>query len=117
FINTLNFTTASSITDVEFDRFCTHILPQTHHYMKKLILEPTSMERILLLSDYTNLTYLEIFNFEEESTHYFIDNSVLGHIFKHKMTDLILHNNDDYTTPRLLITYNNDLYAHIFFAF
>ncbi|CAM4969744.1 unnamed protein product [Rotaria socialis] len=57
FINTLNVTTASSITGVKFDRFCTQILPQTR-YIKKLILEPTPMKRILLLSDYPNLTYL-----------------------------------------------------------
>src|SRR5690349_6876912 len=63
FTNILNFVRTSSITPMKLDRFCTYILPQIHHSIKKLILEPTSMERILLVGDYPNLTSLELFNF------------------------------------------------------
>ncbi|CAF3412322.1 unnamed protein product [Rotaria sp. Silwood2] len=62
FTNTLNFERVSSITDDKLDRFCTSILPQIHRCLKKLILETASMERILVASDYPNLTSLELFN-------------------------------------------------------
>jgi hypothetical protein len=66
FTNILDFVRTSSITHVKFDRFCTYILPQIHFCIKKLILERTSMECILLAGDYPNLTSLELFNFGEE---------------------------------------------------
>ncbi len=65
FTNILNFVT-SSMTDVKLDRFCSYILPRSHHCIKKLILDATSMKRILLAGDYPNLTYLELLNFEQE---------------------------------------------------
>src|SRR5271170_7689337 len=61
FTSTLNFVTASSITDFKLDRFCISILPQIHHSIKKLILETTAMERVLA-GDYPNLTSLELIN-------------------------------------------------------
>jgi len=66
FTNILNFTRTSSITDVKLDRFCTSILPRIHRSIKKMILETTSMNRILLVGDYPNLTSLELFNFGQE---------------------------------------------------
>ncbi|CAF1552271.1 unnamed protein product, partial [Rotaria sordida] len=88
------------------DRFCTSILPQKHHCIKKLILETTSMERILLAGDYPNLTSLELFGFEEEVVfRYFTDDSSFRHIFKHQITELILHNNDEDTNKKPWSTY------------
>ncbi|CAF1384979.1 unnamed protein product [Rotaria sordida] len=52
FTNTLNLVTTSSITDLKFERFCNYILPRSHHCIKKLILETSSMERILLAVSY-----------------------------------------------------------------
>jgi hypothetical protein len=66
FINILDFTKISSIIDLKLNRFCTSILPQKHHSIKKLILNTESMERILLAGDYPNLTSLELFDFREE---------------------------------------------------
>jgi len=66
FTNILNFVTISSITDVKLDRFCAYILPRNHHYIKKLVLQITCMERILLAGDYPNLTSLELFNFGQD---------------------------------------------------
>jgi hypothetical protein len=66
FTNILNFVRISSITDLKLDRFCTYILPRTHHCIKKLILDTTSMERILVAGDYPNLTSLELFDFGVE---------------------------------------------------
>ena len=69
FTNTLNFvlTTSTddsfSLTDTIVDRFCTNILPRIHHNVKFLIIDSVSMERILLVADYPNLTALKLFNF------------------------------------------------------
>ncbi|CAF3240526.1 unnamed protein product [Rotaria sp. Silwood2] len=66
FASILNFTRISSIADVKFDRFCSSILPRINQSIKKLILKTTSMERILLIGNYSNLTSLELFNFGQE---------------------------------------------------
>ena len=72
FTSILNFVRTSSITDDKLDRFCIYILPQKHNYIRKLILDTTYMERILLVGDYPNLTSLELFNFGQEIVcHYF----------------------------------------------
>jgi hypothetical protein len=71
FTNTLNFVRTSSITDNKLNRFCTYILPRTHHCIKKLILETTFMKRILLAGDYPNLTSLELFKFDQEQISHF----------------------------------------------
>jgi hypothetical protein len=66
FTNVLNFV-ITSIIDHKLDRFCMYISPQRHHCIKKLILDSTSMERILLAGNYPNLTSLELFNFGQET--------------------------------------------------
>ncbi|CAF1389221.1 unnamed protein product [Rotaria sordida] len=106
------------MSDVKLDRFCSYILPRTHHYIKKLILDTTSMERILLVGDYPNLTSLELFNFEQKiGFHYFTDDRPFRHIFKHQITDLILHNNDEYDDKTLMDIYTKNVYAHIMIFF
>jgi len=72
FTNTLNFVTTSStgvccsINESVLNQFCTDILPRISHNVKYLILEPLSMERILLATYYSNLTKLKLFNFGQE---------------------------------------------------
>ncbi|CAF5181274.1 unnamed protein product [Rotaria sp. Silwood1] len=71
FTNTLNMISKSSTDDDDIcsiddrilDRFCIDILPKIHHNIKHFILEPMSMERILLASNYPKLTSLKLFNF------------------------------------------------------
>jgi hypothetical protein len=69
FTNTLNFVLTTltdeifSLNDTVIDRFCTNILPRIHHNVKSLILDALSMERILCVVDYPNLTQLKLFNF------------------------------------------------------
>jgi len=121
FNNILNLVKTSSIPDNKLDQFCTYILPRNHNYIKKLILDSTSIESILLAGDYPNLTSLELFNFGYEIVfHYFtgkcitysrvikmrkhwnyiiifcLDDSTFRHIFQNQITDLILHNDDEY---------------------
>ncbi|CAF1483728.1 unnamed protein product [Rotaria sordida] len=78
FSYTLNFTSSvhdNTIIDSMLGRFCNYILPRIHYNVKRLIVEPASMERILLATSYPNLTELKIFNFQRDSSlHYFTGN-------------------------------------------
>ncbi|CAF3560007.1 unnamed protein product [Rotaria socialis] len=114
FTNNLNFVTTSLITDEKFDRFCTYILPRSHHCVKKLILEATSMERILLAGDYPNLTYLELFNFKQEKVfHYFADVYVqILNVFEN-LKHLTIFPNSMEEYPSLSI---NDLPSNCYFS-
>jgi hypothetical protein len=48
------------------DRFCSDILPRIRHNVRCFILCPILMERILLATDYPNLTVLEIVHFQQQ---------------------------------------------------
>jgi hypothetical protein len=78
FCNSLNFTSSvheTTIIDSILGRFCNSILPRIQYNVKCLIVEPASMERILLATPYPNLTELKIFNFQQDtSLHYFTGN-------------------------------------------
>jgi hypothetical protein len=64
FTNILKFV---SINDNSLiDRFCIDILPRIHRNVKCFIFDPVFMERILLATDYPNLSELEIYHFQEE---------------------------------------------------
>ena len=56
-----------SIYDLSLiNRFCIDILPRIHHNVKCFIFHPFCMKRILLATDYPNLTELKILHFEQE---------------------------------------------------
>ncbi|CAF1373693.1 unnamed protein product [Rotaria sordida] len=104
FTNTLNFVLTMitddvlSIADSILDRFCISILPKINYNVKSLILESESMERILLATDYPNLTELKFYNVNDHIvSRYFTGNklqwkykSPFRHIFQEQITDLIL---------------------------
>ncbi|CAF3209201.1 unnamed protein product [Rotaria sp. Silwood2] len=69
----------SSIDPGKLDRFCIDILPRIHHNVKCLFLEPLSMERILLSTNYPKLTKLKLFNFKQEFALRYFTN--IGNIF------------------------------------
>ena len=46
-----------------------------------------------------------------------LDNSVFRHIFKHQITDLVLHNNDEYTMETIVETYTENVYVQIMVFF
>ena len=64
FTNILKFVSIDNISLI--DRFCIDILPRIHHNVKCFIFEPVFMERILLATDYPNLTELKIFHFQQK---------------------------------------------------
>jgi hypothetical protein len=59
------------------DRFCSDILPRIHHQIKWLKVQSTSMERLLLAADYSNLSQLDIFIPHGEPFLYFNGESTL----------------------------------------
>jgi hypothetical protein len=76
FSNILNLTSTINNTAI-LDRFCNYILPRIYSNVKCLIVEPVSMERILLATHYPNLTELKLFNFQRDSSlHYFTGKKV-----------------------------------------
>ncbi|CAF1342739.1 unnamed protein product [Rotaria magnacalcarata] len=111
FTNILNFITISSIIDAKLDRFCTYILPKKHNYIRKFILDAAYMERILRAGDYPNLTYLELFKFTQEIV--LRNFTTFRHICQHQITDLMLHNNDEYRLGKSMQIYNRNVYASI----
>ena len=75
--NILNFTLIIDKTTI-IDRFCMDILPQISSNIKCLIVEPVSMERILLATHYPNLNELKISNFRPNSSlHYLTGKKLL----------------------------------------
>ena len=72
FTRTLDFTLTtpandiSSIPDPMLNRFCLDILPKIDHNVKSLILEAGCLERVLHSAEYSHLTELKIFNFDDE---------------------------------------------------
>jgi hypothetical protein len=64
FTNILCFVSINDICLI--DGFCNYILPRIHHNVKGFILDPVLMGRILLATDYPNLTKLMICRFDQE---------------------------------------------------
>ncbi|CAF1398576.1 unnamed protein product [Rotaria sordida] len=62
FVFTTSYGWVSSIADSIIDRFCISILPKINYDIKSLTLESESMERILRVADYPNLTELKPYN-------------------------------------------------------
>ncbi|CAF4621798.1 unnamed protein product [Rotaria sp. Silwood2] len=52
---------------IMLDRFCLQILPEIHHKINWLDLEPLTMKHILLSANYPNLTGLGLFNIEKQT--------------------------------------------------
>jgi hypothetical protein len=57
----------TSPIDIQFlSRICEKILPRIHHQVQKLIVEPDSMQQILLAGNYPQLYSLSLVNFQQE---------------------------------------------------
>jgi hypothetical protein len=57
----------SSLSDTILDRFYSEILPKIHLKIQRLKVESSSMERILLCTNYPNLYELGLYNLEIET--------------------------------------------------
>ncbi|CAF3482749.1 unnamed protein product [Rotaria sp. Silwood2] len=79
------------LNDSMLHRFCSRILPEIHYKIKWLNLESSSMERILLATNYPNLYGLGLYNLDKETIRcLFIDKTLLNHKFKNQISSLIV---------------------------
>ncbi|CAF1146455.1 unnamed protein product [Rotaria sordida] len=119
-IHTLNFVSTTltddtlSISDRILDRFCMNILPRIHYNIKSIVLNSLSMERILRVAGYPNLSELKIFNFNGKIvSHYLTVESPLRRIFQRQITDLILVFENSFNEISCE-HYSTDIYGFIF---
>ncbi|CAF3186995.1 unnamed protein product, partial [Rotaria sp. Silwood2] len=117
FSDTLNFVSIDNVSSIDrckLDRFCIDILPRVQHNVKCFILEPVSMERILLAVQYPNLGELKLFNFNQEiALNYFTNESSLRYISQQQITHLVLANNDKDNMIQSPENYNRNVYGRI----
>ncbi|CAF1005573.1 unnamed protein product [Rotaria magnacalcarata] len=80
------------LSDTILDRFYSQILPAIRHQIQWLDVESSSMERILLSTNYANLYRLGLYNLEiERAKHLFTNSTILTDLFKNKILSLIIH--------------------------
>ncbi|CAF4525866.1 unnamed protein product [Rotaria sp. Silwood2] len=84
FVLVKSYDSVSSIADSIIDRFCINILPKINSDIKSLTLESKSMERIIRVADYPNLTEFKLYNVNN----YIISQCLTN--FSH-VTDLMVH--------------------------
>ncbi|CAF1272668.1 unnamed protein product [Rotaria sordida] len=81
-------------TDSMLDRFCSHILPNINDKIKRIDLDSSSMERILLATNYPSLYGLTLYNMDIEiSMHYATGETALTNLFKNQILSLNIHEN------------------------
>ncbi|CAF3646356.1 unnamed protein product [Rotaria socialis] len=79
------------LPDTILDRFCLQILSQICLKIKWLDIESSSMERILLATEYSNLCGLGIYNITEDvAIRLFIDKTPLDRIKKNQVCSLVV---------------------------
>ncbi|CAF1484567.1 unnamed protein product [Rotaria sordida] len=82
----------SSLSNRMLDKFCLQILPDIGDKIKWLNLESSSMERILLSTNYSNVCKLGLYGLEIEKAKYlFTEKTYLIDIFKNQISSLIIN--------------------------
>ncbi|CAF1368374.1 unnamed protein product [Rotaria sordida] len=105
------------LPDPILDRFCLHILPKIHQKVKWLDLEPLSMERILLATNYPNLSGIALYNIQiERAINLFFDERLFSSTYKNQISLLVIDIN---TNGERSLTGNENtlLFEHIFTTF
>jgi hypothetical protein len=78
-LNLLQFCSNDCISQLSspiLNRFCLQILPEIHDKIKWLNLELFSMERILLIINYPNLSGLGLYNIQQETAIYLLSSKI-----------------------------------------
>ena len=71
-VDHLSYDYIRQLSDSMLDRFCLQILPEIHHKIKQLDVEVLSMKRILLSTNYPNLSEIALYNIQiERAVHLF----------------------------------------------
>ncbi|CAF4914446.1 unnamed protein product, partial [Rotaria magnacalcarata] len=79
------------LSDTLLEQFYVRILPKIHHKIQWLNIESSSMERILLCTNYPNLYGLGLYNLEiERAKHLFTNGNVLIDLFKNRILSLVI---------------------------
>ncbi|CAF1289888.1 unnamed protein product [Rotaria sp. Silwood1] len=106
-----------SFTDPMLDQFCLEILPSIHHKIKWLYLESTSMERILLATNYPDLYGLSLYDIDvEKAITLFNDDIAFTHVNKNQISSLVIDiSKDKNYISRQDIT--NTIFTNIFTMF
>ncbi|CAF4241491.1 unnamed protein product [Rotaria magnacalcarata] len=79
------------LSDTLLEQFYVRILPKIHHKIQWLNIESSSMERILLCTNYPNLYGLGLYNLEiERAKHLFTNGNVLIDLFKNQILSLVI---------------------------
>ncbi|CAF3234138.1 unnamed protein product [Rotaria sp. Silwood2] len=84
----------NSLTDAILDRFCLQILRKINHKIKRLDLESSSMERILLATNYPILYELSLYNIDLRTFRrcFFGENALID-LFKNQILSLTFNMN------------------------
>ncbi|CAF3579739.1 unnamed protein product [Rotaria socialis] len=102
-----------SMSTVILDRLCSHVLPQIHDNIKSLLVEPSSMQRILRVCAYPNIHQLTLSSIESKDfIKYLSDNSPVLHIFK-QITHLNI-STIEYYNNRSQMNLNTKIYTRLF---
>ncbi|CAF4935521.1 unnamed protein product [Rotaria sp. Silwood1] len=81
-----------SLTDTMLDQFCLQILPKIKHKIKCFDLEPLSMERILLATNYPSLYGLTLYNIDLRTCdYYFFDKNPLTDLFRNQILSFTIN--------------------------
>ncbi|CAF3118291.1 unnamed protein product [Rotaria sp. Silwood2] len=105
------------LSDTIVDRFCSQILVEIHNKIEWLNVEPFSIERILLATNYPNLSGLGLYNIQIENTvHLFSDETLFSCTLKNQISSLVIDMNPH---GEQISRENNNalLFTHIFTTF
>ncbi|CAF3200736.1 unnamed protein product [Rotaria socialis] len=102
-----------SISNDVLDRFCSYILPQIHDKINSLLVEPSSMQRILCACAFPSLHQLTLSSIESKDfIEYLSDNSSVLHIFK-QITHLNI-STIEYYNDKSQMNLNTNMYTRLF---
>ncbi|CAF4071255.1 unnamed protein product [Rotaria sordida] len=107
------------LPDPMLDRFRLQILPKIHHKVKWLNLESTSMERILLATNYPNLNGLGLYDIDVDKALYLFNNDIVfARINRSQISSLVIDiSKDEEHIAVLKNDVNNIVFSKIFTMF
>ncbi|CAF3400211.1 unnamed protein product [Rotaria sp. Silwood2] len=86
-----SFNGLNQLPNAVLDRFCLEILPKIHHKIEWIDVEFSSLERILLSTNYPNLNGLGLYDLtSERARDFFIDSNLLICAFKNQISSLVI---------------------------
>ncbi|CAF1375581.1 unnamed protein product [Rotaria sordida] len=108
----------SPIAEPILNQFCAEILPKIRHKILWLNLEPSSMDRILLSTNYPNLCGLALYNLiSERARELFSNKSYLIRIFKNQLSSIVIHINKCQESTSSIKDINIFIFTQIFTMF